>query len=99
MNGTIALGNLGDGVDSDVYDTGIGSNVISGNSGNGIALSDTVRFAFIQDNLIGTNANGTFGVDEGGKAFSNFRDGVNSDAGNATFRAILSTETASTASR
>jgi hypothetical protein len=91
------LGNKGDGVSISAGARnntvgGLGAaarNIISGNTGNGVALADggTERNV-VEGNFIGTDASGTQATDAGGNSLGNGADGVNISGG-ATDNSIL----------
>jgi hypothetical protein len=70
--GTAALGNINYGIlfldssnagaGANFFGTNAGRNVISGNSGTGVTISDTAQFIGINSNLIGTDKTGTLDV-------------------------------------
>jgi titin len=83
VNGTVPLGNGGDGVSLDLaLNNTIGGtmagtgNLISTNAGNGVKISNGATTNLVAGNKIGTDVTGTRSADGGGNPLGNGGDGV-----------------------
>src|SRR5262245_33308488 len=76
VTGSYGFGNFGDGVLVNARQTTVVGNVINGSSGSGVEVFPGDIGAIIDDNRIGTDANGT-------KKIGNFGDGIHLQDGNA----------------
>ena len=76
VTGSYGFGNFGDGVLVNARQVTVVGNVINGSSGSGVEVFPGDIGAIIDDNRIGTDANGT-------KAIGNFGDGIHLQDGSA----------------